>query len=963
MRSKYYKEEENKGFIKTHYFRKIDTEKIDKKLICLENNFNSDDVYLDIVIHDKERNNFDFFLMRITESSSVNNSLDAWNHIDVTNIYNYILYDNKYCSDIINEKKGYLILKLKYTNETNIITSYFKVHCRNTKWENDKKVWHIPLFYIFEMSKLTLFLGGTVSDTVLYYLCKLFHHFSSIKNVNSNVKINELSKEQYIKTDEICDTTNKEKNNNDDDNTDNYDNNNNNNNIAVQVNCRKQDEFYPSDNDILGNSSPNVVLEKKNYNNYKNVLHYDKNISHGDNTVKDEVNILNDVVHVNHIQVQQKEGEDSCIDNKKINNLQKNKYEHLNIIEKDLVLKRNSDVSYKEKKIRNDDDRNCNTDEDTHYGNNDDNYYDDDNDDSCDNENGRCDNENGRCDNKNGPCDNKNGPCDNKNGPCDNKNGPCDNKNGPCDNKNGPCDNKNCPCDNKNGPCDNKNGPCDNKNDPCDNKNGPCDNKNGPCDNKNGPCDNKNDRYTNQENKILKDSVKNAQNEITFNFDIFIKENKLNFIEYIKNVRMFRIEHIIINNIVKGDSMYIKIIPYNEDIVTKIKQTNFIQWNRTENILLIKKSNFKNFYTNIIKSFNFKLCSYYDYFKLFRQKLMENDSKSLKGNFSITTNITINTEYLSTKFNKRKMYFHNLKDEIIEKSNVQKNSQKKRKYKKGLGYESTDSCNSDELSNNVDSSYYEGRELVNKIKLVGAANNYYKEVIYNKLDKIKHLRPPNYTYDPKGLITKNGAGTKGIEIFDMPSDINEWNKISFCIVPNEKKDIDLYDPKILCSLVSDVYLLKEKALDIILKNYKKWPEYTDVFWNTVCSENEFIVCNKNFNTRQKLAHDRLFNKQYFYIFNMESIKHSNYYNPLFLCKVLITLGEGIIVQHPYDSEYIIISNSNDFNAIQFYNYLHEKKKKKKKLPLFVTPKFIYDCILNYSISYPSKNKNHFAFSP
>ncbi|KNG76459.1 hypothetical protein PFMG_02642 [Plasmodium falciparum IGH-CR14] len=908
MRSKYYKEEENKGFIKTHYFRKIDTEKIDKKLISLENNFNGDDVYLDIVIHDKERNNFDFFLMRITESSSVNNSLDAWNHIDITNIYNYILYDNKYCSDIINEKKGYLILKLKYTNENNIITSYFKVHCRNTKWENDKKVWHIPLFYIFEMSKLTLFLGGTVSDTVLYYLCKLFHHFSSIKNVNSNVKMNELSKDQLIKTDEICDTTHKEKKNNDDDNTDNYhnnknnsnnnnnnnnnnnQNNNNNNNIAVQVNCRKQDKFYPSNNDVIRNSSPKIILENKN--------------------------------------------------------------EEINVIEKDLTLKDNGDVLYKEKKIRNDDDRNYNTDEDTHYGNNDDTYYDDES----------CDNKNDDSVNKNNICVNKSDDSVNKSNDCDNKNDDGVNKNDHCDNKNDHCDNKNDHCDNINDHCDNKNDHCDNKNDHCDNKNDHCDNKNDHCDNKNDHCDNINDRHTNQENNVSKDCNKNTTNEISFNLDIFIKENKLNFIEYIKNVRMFRIEHIIINNIVKGDTMYIKIIPYNEDIVTKIKQTNFIQWNRTENILLIKKSNFKNFYINIIKGFNFKLCSYYDYFKLFRQKIMENDSKSLKGNFSVTTNITINTEYLSKKFNKRKMDFHNIEEEITDKGNVLKHSKKKKKYKNEFGYESTDSCNSDELSNNVDSSYYEGRELVNKIKLVGAANNYYKEVIYNKLHKIKHLRPPNYTYDPKGLITKNGAGTKGIEIFDMPSDINEWNKISFCIVPNEKKDIDLYDPKILCSLVSDVYLLKEKALDIILKNYKKWPEYTDVFWNTVCSENEFIVCNKNFNTRQKLAHDRLFNKQYFYIFNMESIKHSNYYNPLFLCKVLITLGEGILVQHPYDAEYIIISNSNDFNAIQFYNYLHEKKKKKKKLPLFVTPKFIYDCILNYSISYPSKNKNHFAFS-
>ncbi|KYO03389.1 hypothetical protein PRSY57_0103900 [Plasmodium reichenowi] len=959
MRSKYYKEEENKGFIKTHYFRKIDTEKIDKKLISLENNFNGDDVYLDIVIHDKERNNFDFFLMRITESSSVNNSLDAWNHIDITNIYNYILYDNKYCSDIINEKKGYLILKLKYTNENNIITSYFKVHCRNTKWENDKKVWHIPLFYIFEMSKLTLFLGGTVSDTVLYYLCKLFHHFSSIKNVNSNAKMNELSKDQLIKTDEICDTTHKEKKNNDDDNTENYhnnnnnnnnqnNNNNNNNNIAVQVNCRKQDKFYPSNNDVIRNSSPKVVFGNKNDNNYKNVLHYDKNIPHGDNTMKDEVNILNHHVPVNHLHTQQKQGEDSCIENNKINNLQKNKNEEINVIEKDLTLKDNCDVLYKEKKIRNDDDRNYNTDEDTHYDNNDDTYYDDDNDDSCDN--------------KNDDCVNKNDDCVNKSDDCVNKSADCVNKSADCVNKSDDCVNKSDDYVNKGDDCVNKSDDCVNKNDHCVNKNDHCDDKNNICDNKNDHCDNINDGYTNQENNASKDSNKNTTNEITFNLDIFIKENKLNFIEYIKNVRMFRIEHIIINNIVKGDTMYIKLIPYNEDIVTKIKQTNFIQWNRTENILLIKKSNFKNFYINIIKGFNFKLCSYYDYFKLFRQKIMENDCKSLKGNFSVTTNITLNTEYLSTKFNKRKMDFHNKEEEITDKGNVRKHSKKKKKNINGLGYESTDSCNSDELSNNVDSSYYEGRELVNKIKLVGAANNYYKEVIYNKLHKIKHLRPPNYTYDPKGLITKNGAGTKGIEIFDMPSDINEWNKISFCIVPNEKKDIDLYDPKILCSLVSDVYLLKEKALDIILKNYKKWPEYTDVFWNTVCSENEFIVCNKNFNTRQKLAHDRLFNKQYFYIFNMESIKHSNYYNPLFLCKVLITLGEGILVQHPYDAEYIIITNSNDFNAIQFYNYLHEKKKKKKKLPLFVTPKFIYDCILNYSISYPSKNKNHFAFS-
>lgn len=84
-----------------------------------------------------------------------------------------------------------------------------------------------------------------------------------------------------------------------------------------------------------------------------------------------------------------------------------------------------------------------------------------------------------------------------------------------------------------------------------------------------------------------------------------------------------------------------------------------------------------------------------------------------------------------------------------------------------------------------------------------------------------------------------------------------------------------------------------------------------------------------------------------------------------MCKTLIKLGEGILVSDPIDADYVIIHNSEDSNAINFYTSLQEtyknQKKKKKKLPLFVTPSFIYDCILNYSVSYPSKSKNHFCF--
>ncbi|SCA48244.1 conserved Plasmodium protein, unknown function [Plasmodium ovale] len=678
MLSRYYKGEEDSGFIRTHYFKKIEVENVDKNLLNLEKMFPNDDIFLDIHINEKENNNFDFFLNNIVEES-VTNYLKTWSIIDVSNIYNYILYDNKYCTDVINDKKGYLILKLKYTNENKIITSYFKVNCRNAKWENEKKLWHIPLFYIFEMVKLTLFLGGSVSDTVLYHLCKLFNHFSSIKNV-ATAKMYELGRDEIQGGDRHMETQ---------------------------------------------KWGGNQGIETKNGKEGKN--------------------------------------EESC--------------------------KLRSDKSM---------------------------------------------------------------------------------------------------------------------------------------------------------NSTKGTPIQGSTVEREYNFDVFVKHNKNQFIDYIKNVKMFKIEHIIINNIVNSDTMHVKILPYNEGIIKKIKEVNLFQWDKMENIWIIKKANFKNFYINVIKYFDFKMCSYYDYYKFCRQKLIDNEGRSNKIDSTIT-----NLGNTKKKKKKRKI--------ITDIRQNEKNCKHK------MCYDSTDSSCSDELSRNVDSSYYEGRELVNKIKLVGAANNYYKDIIYAKLNKIKNLRPPNYTYDPKGFITKNGAGTKGIEIYDMPSDTNEWNKISFCIVPDEKKNIDLYDPKILCSLVSDVYLLKERAIDIVLKKYNKWPEYTDILWNTICSENEFIVCNKNFNTRQKLAHDRLFNKQFFYIYNIESVKQSNYYDPLFLCKTLITLGEGNIVTDPLDAEYIIIYNSNDPNAIDFYNSLQQKNKK-KKLPLCVTPNFIYDCILNCSISYPSKNKNHFSFS-
>ncbi|KJP89197.1 hypothetical protein AK88_01075 [Plasmodium fragile] len=668
--AKYHKGEEDNGFVRTHYFKKVEAKNVDTNLVSLEKMFLPDDIFLDLYINEKERNNFDFYLNNVVdERTRTTDFLSSWTHIEVSNIYNYILYNNASCSNVMDDKKGHLVLKLKYTNENKTITSYFKVHCRNVKWESEKKVWHIPIFYIYEMTKLTIFLGGTVSDTVLYYVCKLFNHFASAREAVKQPLHKPLSK--------------------------------------------------PLNQPL--NEPPNEPPNEKNV------------------------------------------GETS----------------------------------------------------------------------------------------------------------------------------------------------------------------------------KEGPTPPSANPATNQANQ--------------YDAALFSRRDKSGFVQHVAKSTMFAMQHIIVHNPVKSDSVQVKIVPYNEEVVRKMKELNLFHWDKTENIWTVKKTNFKTFHTNVIKGLEYKLCSYYDCYKFAKQQLVVEGGACWASTSSVTL---ANSKKGATKMSSLKRK-RNIPDSDMKKT--------KQNCNMNLCYESTDSSYSDELSHNVDASYYEGREQVNKIKLIGAANNYYRDIIYNKLNKLKHLKPPNFTYDPKGLITKNGAGTKGIEIYDMPSDINEWNKISFCIVPDEKEHVDLYDPKILCSLVSDVYMLKEKAIDLILKKFQRWPEYTDVYWNSICTENEFIVRNKNFNTRQKLAHDRLFSKQFFYIFNIGSVKQSNYYDALFLCKALITLGEGKIVKDPLDAEYIVVANCNDPNAIDFYNSL-QGKQKKKKLPLFVTPTFIYDCILNYSVSYPSKNKSHFSFT-
>lgn len=662
MFSKCYKAEEKDGFIRTCYYRMIPNEKIEKNLIDLKNVYSEKGAYLDMYLEQKELNNFDFYLNQILDTS-VTNYLEEWEEVQLSNMYNYILYDNDSGNDIFRFKKGYLELKLDYMEETKIISSYFKTNCRNVKWEGEKKVWHIPLFYLYDITKLTLYIGGKVSDMVLFHLFKLFSHLRSVTEINM-----------------------------------------------------KEPKKPDQPTTVVSSSSPHQekTLQANSSNEQTN----------GTNELKKQENGTN----------------------------------------------------------------------------------------------------------------------------------------------------------------------------------------------------------------IKKESTK-----VKISFIQFIKEYKTQFINQVNNQTVFKFEHIIIINCVKTSAVRIKLIPYNEEVISKFKEHAIAKWDKAENIWTLQKVNFKSFYTDIIQFFKFKLCSHYDYYKMNTQKLLEYASVNILKRKNMTiSNETKNTASSTSAYPSKRVKHEEYYDS------------------------SSDSCNSEKLSKHVDSSFHEGRESVTKIKLIGAAKDMnYEERIYDKLKDVKKLKPPNCSLDTKGAITRDGAGTKGVEILRLPADIYEWNRISFCVVPNKEEYINLYDPKILCSLVSDVYLLKEKAIDIILKG-GEWPENRSKYGADVFSKNEFIVRNKNFNTRQNLAHDRLFQKNLFYIFDLESVALSNYNNGLFLCKSLITLGEGKFVTDPLDSDYIVVENSEDKKAIHFYKSLL-KQKKRSELPCFVTPKFIYDCVLDHAVLAPSENKKHFAF--
>ncbi|KAK1444005.1 hypothetical protein BgAZ_208810 [Babesia gibsoni] len=234
---------------------------------------------------------------------------------------------------------------------------------------------------------------------------------------------------------------------------------------------------------------------------------------------------------------------------------------------------------------------------------------------------------------------------------------------------------------------------------------------------------------------------------------------------------------------------------------------------------------------------------------------------------------------------------------------------------------------------------------------------------------VEKVQPPASSISASGKIISGGAGTGGIEFVENPRGVDEWNKVSFCVVPDEENGelpVDQYDSNLLSSLVAEVFIVKESAIDYLLRNFRRWPGPKDTVsyetWNKVITKNEPRCWGGySFDGRQHLAQTRLFCEEDFFITGGSDN------NDAMLCKLLIELGNGTIVEDAKDAEYVIITDKLSEEAQELHRLYGNNdedlisKTHGARHSTLVTPKFIYDCILQWKLQRPTKSHGHMAF--
>ncbi|GBE61099.1 hypothetical protein BOVATA_025920 [Babesia ovata] len=259
---------------------------------------------------------------------------------------------------------------------------------------------------------------------------------------------------------------------------------------------------------------------------------------------------------------------------------------------------------------------------------------------------------------------------------------------------------------------------------------------------------------------------------------------------------------------------------------------------------------------------------------------------------------------------------------------------------------------------------------VTKLLITAAGKEPHLMRIRDKIRRVvENVAPPTSSISASGKVISGGAGTGGIEFVEAPRGCEWWNKVSLCVVPDEQDGeipVDPYDPQLLASLIGEVYLVKEGALDYLLANFKRWPGPHDAVgysrWTSVMTRHEPNCWGGlTFDGRQNLAQSRLFCDEDFFV------SGTNENRDAALCRLLIQLGSGKIVTSARDAEYVIITDRTSQEALELQRQFGANdedliaKTHGARHSTLVTPKFIYDCILGWRLQRPTRSHGHMAF--
>ncbi|GIX63438.1 uncharacterized protein BcabD6B2_28730 [Babesia caballi] len=259
---------------------------------------------------------------------------------------------------------------------------------------------------------------------------------------------------------------------------------------------------------------------------------------------------------------------------------------------------------------------------------------------------------------------------------------------------------------------------------------------------------------------------------------------------------------------------------------------------------------------------------------------------------------------------------------------------------------------------------------VSKMMITAAGLEPHLMRVRDKLRQVvEKVAPPTSSISASGRVVSGGAGTGGIELVEAPRGHEAWSKMSFCVVPNDHEGaipVDPYDPQILASLIGEVFIVKESAIDYLLANFKRWPGPHDTVsytrWNQIMTRNEARCWGDlNLDSRQNLAQTGLFCDEEFFISGSGEVGDAA------LCRLLVQLGNGKIVSSARDAEYVVITDRDSEEARELHRQFGSNDEDVianthgARHSTLVTPKFIYDCILAWRLQRPTRSHGHMAF--